>query len=84
LNIPHVRVPRKRTKFDADEAELNIVIASIRNVNEIANLHVEQNKIYQRRIPLALLHSLDHIDEVADSTANIRAGAQPERSQSKK
>ncbi len=84
LNVPHVRVPRKRTKFDADEAELNIVIASIRNVNEIANLHVEQIKIYQRRIPLALLHSLDHIDEVADSTANIRAGAQPECSQSKK
>jgi hypothetical protein len=30
LNVPRVRVPTKRTKFTADEAELNIQIASIR------------------------------------------------------
>jgi hypothetical protein len=78
LNVPHVKVPILRGMFDWDEAELNIAIAEIRAVNEIANLHIVQCGFYDRTIPLSLLHSLMYVDEVADSLANIRADAAPE------
>lgn len=78
LNTPYEKTDVVRTQQTADNAELNILVASIRSVNENTNLRVVQCKFYEHTIPLALLHALDEIDEVADSLANIRAGAEPE------
>lgn len=78
LNTPYEKTEVVRTQQRADNAELNIMVASIRSINENTNLHVVQCKFYDHTIPLALMHALDDIDGVADSMANFRAGAEPE------
>jgi hypothetical protein len=80
LKTPNKKVEVVRTQHTGDEAELNIMVATIRSVNENANLHVVQCKFYQHLILMSLLHALDDIDDVANSLANIRTGAEPERS----
>lgn len=78
LNTPYEKTEVVRTQQTADNAELNIMVATVRSINENTNLRVVQCKFYERTIPLALMHALDDIDGVADSLANIRAGAEPE------
>lgn len=91
IDMPtHLNSPVKRVKgvskaplrkyFTNAEVLHNRAVASRRACNEIANVRLKWNRVFQRRIPLSLMPMMGHFQTLAIGLARLRSGVKPNES----